>query len=125
MIRYKNKPPQFKKTFKRFDEIAKFDPRPILHKYGKLGVGALRAATPQDTGEAGMSWSYKITGNRYRYALSWTNSDMAGRVPLVILLQYGHATKSGYFLSGRDFINPALRPIYDGILREAVQEARA
>jgi hypothetical protein len=115
--------PKFKKTHHFLEQLDRFDPRRILEEYGQLGVAALSASTPVDTGTTASSWSYKIKGNKERYTLSWSNSEMAGRTPLVILLQYGHATKSGYFLSGRDFINPALRPVYDSLKKRLLREA--
>jgi hypothetical protein len=115
--------PNFNKTLSFLEKLDKFDARKTLDLYGRLGVGALSAATPVDTGDTANKWSYKITGNRERYKLIWTNSEVAGSAPLVLMLQYGHATKSGYFLSGRDFINPALRPIYDALNKSLLEEA--
>ena len=117
------KEPKFNKTFSFLEALEKFDARSVLHEYGRLGVGVLSAATPVDTGETAGSWSYKITGNKERYKLIWTNSEVAGSAPLVLMLQYGHSTKSGYFVSGRDFINPALRPIYDSLNKKLLEEA--
>lgn len=114
--------PKFIKTLKYMSRAKRLDPIDILHKYGRRGVIALQNATPMDTGETAYSWDYKITGDKRRYELTWTNSVMAGGVPLVILLHYGHATKSGYYLSGRNFINPALKPIYDGIEKALANE---
>lgn len=107
--------PQFRKTVSYLERLNKLDPIDILHKHGRMGVLALSNATPQDTGEAASMWDYKIEGNKKRYVLTWTNSKIAGDVPLVILLQYGHATKSGYFIQGIDFINPALKPVYKSL----------
>ena len=115
--------PKFKKTLSFLDKLDRFDARPILERYGQLGVQALSNATPVDTGETASKWSYKIKGNRERYKLIWTNSEVTGSAPLVLMLQYGHATKSGSFLSGRDFINPALKPIYDALNKALLQEA--
>ncbi len=115
--------PRFTKTEAFFDKLRRFDARPTLEIFGALGVSALSAATPVDTGETAGKWSYEVKGNKERYTLTWYNSEMAGRTPLVILLQYGHATKSGWFVSGRDFINPALRPIYDALPTVLIQEA--
>jgi len=115
--------PKFRKTFSFLEELEKFDARSVLDEYGRLGVAALTAATPVDTGETASSWSYKIKGNKERYKLIWTNSEVAGSAPLVLMLQYGHATKSGYFLSGRDFINPALKPVYDALAKALLKEA--
>jgi len=115
--------PKFKKTFSFLEHLADFDPRPILHEYGQLGVGALSSATPVDTGETASKWSYKVKQKGERYKLIWTNSEVVGDAPLVLLLQYGHGTKSGFFLGGRDFINPALKPIYDSLHERLIEEA--
>ena len=122
MIRIKKKP-TFRKTHKYLVKLENFDARAILEKVGRLGVTNLSSGTPFDTGETAQAWSYRITGNRRQYKLRWTNSVLVGQVPLVIILQYGHGTKSGYFVSGRDFINPALKPAYEALhrlLREEV-----
>lgn len=114
--------PKFLKTLKFLNKADRLDPKDVLEYHGRLGVSALAAATPKDTGEASSRWSYKVEGSRERYTLSWTNDDMAGRVPLVIILQYGHATKSGGYVMGRDFINPALRPVYESLKKTLIQE---
>ncbi len=115
--------PKFKKTESFLDRLGRFDARRILEQFGSIGVSALSAATPVDTGETASGWSYKVEGNKERYTLTWMNNEMAGRTPLVLLLQYGHATKNGYFLSGRDFINPALRQVYDALNETLIEEA--
>ena len=115
--------PKFNKTHSFFDKLEKFDARSILEEFGQLGVALLSGATPVDTGETASGWSYKIKGNSELYKLIWTNSEVAGSAPLVLMLQYGHSTKSGYFLSGRDFINPALKPIYDALGKRLLKEA--
>ena len=115
--------PRFKKTEAFFDKLRRFDARSTLEIFGTLGVSALSAATPVDTGETAGKWSYEVEGNKERYTVTWYNSEMAGRTPLVILLKYGHATKSGWFISGKDFINPALRPIYDALDTVLIEEA--
>ncbi len=116
------KTPKFKKTYGFLEGLERFDPYKILNKAGKQGVIALSAATPVDSGDAAGSWGYKIEGDKKRYKLIWTNTAMAGRAPLVLILQYGHATKSGYFLSGRDFINPALKSVYDSVNKQLIEE---
>ena len=108
MIRWSRKP-KFKKLQVYLDKASRLDPKRILEEYGKKGVSALAAATP-------------IAGNKERYTITWYNSVMAGQTPLVLLLQYGHSTKSGYFLQGEDFINPALRPLYKSLARRLGQE---
>lgn len=85
----------------------------ILHKYGKLGVEALTAATPVDTGMTAVSWYYEIVEKQGTYTIHWCNSNLENGVPIAILIQYGHATKNGGYVQGRDFINPAMRSVFD------------
>lgn len=119
----KFKKPKFKKTIARLTELSKVDVRRVLEKYGGLGVAALSRATPQDTGEAASSWDFSLLEQKDGYyRLSWTNSKMAGRTPLVILIQYGHGTRNGGYVPGIDFINPALKPIFEGLKRELFLE---
>ena len=118
-----SKKPNFKKTFKFFGHIEKYDPKSILEKYGARGVVALAAATPVDSGGTAGGWSYEVSGSKDYYQLIWKNNQVVGSAPLVLLLQYGHGTRGGGFVSGRDIINPALRPIYDALHDELVEEA--
>lgn len=94
----------------------------ILKNYGQRGVSELQRATPMDTGEAAASWYYTVEQSARGYRLSWNNSKMAGNVPLVVLLQYGHGTTGGTWVPGRDFINPALVGIVDSISRDLWKE---
>ena len=93
-----------------------------LDQYGKLGVEALSEATPTDTGLTADSWSYEITQTKDRVALTFTNSNIQNGVPIAVILQYGHATGSGGWVEGRDYINPAIRPIFDKIAEDAWKE---
>lgn len=114
--------PKFKKTYKRFKDLLNFDATIILHQYGRRGVQELAKSTPKDSGETASKWSYKVERTGDRYKLIWTNSELAGQAPLVLLIQYGHATKAGTFVSGIDFINPALKPIYKELAERFGQE---
>ena len=116
------KQPKFVKTYRYLRKLEKFDPTDLMHEMGRMGVNLLSGTTPTDSGETAQSWGYKIKKSKTGFKLIWTNSVMAGRAPLVLLLQYGHATKSGFFLSGRDFINPALRPVYIAFMKGLSQE---
>ncbi len=94
-----------------------------LDKYGRLGVDALSAATPVDTGETAASWSYEIERGENSTSLIFKNSNVTDQGdPIAILLQYGHATGNGGYVKGIDYINPALRPIFEQIANEAWQE---
>lgn len=90
-----------------------------LNRFGAEGVSALSAATPVDTGLTAASWSYEIRKTRTSYTIVWKNSHMAGGAPVAILLQYGHGTGTGGYVQGRDYINPAMRPIFDRMAAEA------
>ena len=94
----------------------------ILDKYGKAGVAALEAATPVDTGETAQSWKYRVERGHGSVSLAFYNTNVNKGIPIVILLQYGHATSNGGYVEGVDFINPALKPIFDKIADEAWKE---
>jgi hypothetical protein len=94
----------------------------ILEKYGQQGVEALRAATPVDTGLTSESWYYTIDSRRGYYSIEWHNHNQPNGMPLAVLLQYGHGTGTGGYVQGRDYIMPAMRPIFDQIANEAWRE---
>ena len=93
-----------------------------LNKYGRQGVAALASATPVDTGKTASSWSYKIENNNGSISISFENSNVQDGVPIAIILQYGHGTRNGGWVEGRDYINPAIQPIFDQIANEAWKE---
>lgn len=96
----------------------------ILDKYGREGVAALTAATPKKTGKTSQSWSYEISRKNGSVALEFKNSNRVNGVPIAIILQYGHATGNGGYVQGIDYINPALRPIFNKLAEEAWREVR-
>lgn len=112
----------FNKTSNFLRRISKTDFRSILERYGKEGVAALAAATPTETGLTANSWGYEITMSKGRYVIAWTNSNINDGVPIAIILQYGHGTRNGGWVEGRDYINPAIRPIFDKIVDAAWRE---
>ena len=93
-----------------------------LDKYGREGVAALASATPIDSGETASSWSYKITNKQGLAKITFYNSNIQNGVPIAIILQYGHGTRNGGWVQGRDYINPAIQPIFDKIVNEAWRE---
>lgn len=93
-----------------------------LDKYGREGVAALASATPVDTGKTASSWSYKIENNNGSVSISFENSNVQDGVPIAIILQYGHGTRNGGWVEGRDYINPAIQPIFDQIVNDAWKE---
>lgn len=96
----------------------------ILDKYGKQGVAALQAATPRDSGKTAESWYYEIYRDNSTVSLTFHNSNIVKGVPIAIILQYGHATGTGGYVEGIDYINPSLRPILDKIAEEVWKEVR-
>ena len=112
----------FSKTLKYMRQLSTKDCRHILERYGQEGVVALAAATPSDTGLTARSWGYKVEITKNSYAITWTNSNVVNGVPIAIILQYGHGTRNGGWVEGRDYINPALQPIFDKIAKEAWRE---
>lgn len=108
------------KFFERAKEVIKLGD---LDKYGRRGVAALASATPRDTGKTAESWEYRIVrkGDSVRIEFLNTNTLEDG-TPIAILLQYGHGTKNGGFVQGRDYINPAIKPIFDQIADDAWRE---
>ena len=93
-----------------------------LDKYGREGVAALASATPVDTGLTASSWYYKIENNARSVSISFFNSNIQNGVPIAIILQYGHGTGTGGWVQGRDYINPAIQPIFDKIVENAWRE---
>lgn len=89
-----------------------------LEALAQEGVNALRDATPVGSGVAASSWGYEIKKDRGGVTIAWTNSNVDGGFPVVIMLQYGHGTGTGGYVQGRDFINPAIKPIFDRISNE-------
>lgn len=94
----------------------------ILDKYGEMGVEALASATPFDSGETARSWFYKIENKEGSAAITFYNSNIQNGVPIAIILQYGHGTRNGGWVEGRDYINPAIQPIFDEIVERAWKE---
>lgn len=86
-----------------------------LNQYGRQGVAALASATPVDSGLTAHSWNYVVEHKKGSYSITWTNSHVEDGVPVAILIQYGHGTGTGGYVKGRDFINPAIQPIFDKI----------
>ena len=93
-----------------------------LDKFGRAGVEALSSATPVNTGKTANSWYYEIDNKNGVATISFNNSNIQNGVPIAIILQYGHGTGTGGWVEGRDYINPAIRPIFDEIAENAWRE---
>ena len=93
-----------------------------IKEYGEKGVEALSNATPVDTGKTAASWGYKVVTTNNSITITWTNSNVVKGVPIAIILQYGHGTRNGGWVEGRDYINPAIQPVFDEIKNEIWRE---
>ena len=93
-----------------------------LDKYGRDGVAALSSATPTDTGKTAASWTYMIKRQNGSVSIVFKNTNIVNGVPIAIILQYGHGTGTGGWVEGRDYINPAIQPIFDEIANKAWRE---
>ena len=93
-----------------------------LDKYGREGVAALSSATPKDSGLTSSSWYYEIENNKESARIMFKNSNIQNGVPIAIILQYGHGTGTGGWVEGRDYINPAIQPVFDKIADNAWRE---
>lgn len=96
----------------------------LIKRYATEGVTALSTATPVDTGETASAWDYRITASQNGIRIDWINTNSENGVPVVILIQYGHGTSTGGYVQGYDFINPALKPIFDKFLSGLTEEVR-
>ena len=112
----------FNNTFRFLNKMSKFQINKILEKYGQMGVEALRSATPVDSGKTAESWGYEISIGKEGATIYWTNTNQNKGVYIAVILQYGHGTGTGGYVQGIDYINPAIRPVFDKIAEEAWME---
>ena len=114
MISFRQKG-DFSKLTKYLEKVKEGFDVGILDKYGQAGVRALASATPVDTGLTANSWYYKIEKSKGSVSIAFYNSNIQNGVPIAVILQYGHGTKNGGWVQGRDYINPAMRPVFDNL----------
>lgn len=105
----------FKNMEDFLQRMSKMDMVNAMNQYGSAGVAALASATPVDSGLAAESWGYTIETTSDSYSITWINTDIESGFPVAIMLQYGHGTGTGGYVQGIDYINPAIRPIFDKI----------
>lgn len=112
----------FSKVNKFLEKVKEVFHTGDLDKYGKMGIDALRAATPVNTGKTASSWYYEIERINGSASIVWKNSNNNEGVPIAIILQYGHGTGWGGYVQGIDYINPAMRPVFEDIANQAWKE---
>lgn len=105
----------FKTTEDLLKKVQRLNILGVMSSCGEDGVAALSSATPTDTGLTAGSWSYDVHYSNGVYSISWTNTDVENDFPVAIMLQYGYATGTGGYVQGRDYINPAMGPVFDRI----------
>lgn len=121
MITFRQKG-DFSKVTRYLERIKESVHLGVLDKYGRKGVAALASATPIDSGQTAASWYYEIENSGGSASINFYNSNIQNGVPIAIILQYGHGTGTGGWVEGRDYINPAIQPIFDEIADSAWRE---
>ena len=121
MIRFTHKG-DFSKATRYLERVKTAVHLGMLDKYGRRGVSALSSATPLDSGLTASSWYYEVVNTKGSAKITFNNSNIQNGVPIAIILQYGHGTGTGGWVQGRDYINPAIQPIFDEIVKEAWRE---
>lgn len=121
MITFRQKG-DFSKLTRYLERVNKAAKISDLDKYGREGVAALASATPVDTGKTASSWKYEIENKNGSVVITFSNTNVNKGVPIAIILQYGHGTNNGGWVEGRDYINPAIQPIFDKIVENAWRE---
>lgn len=114
----------FRRTKKFLEQATKSDFRSVLEKYGQEGVNALSAVTPFDSGLTASSWGYEIIQGKDYFRIDWLNDNINKGVNVALILQYGHGTGTGGYVTGIDYINPAMRPIFDALAEAAWEEVQ-
>ena len=121
MITFRQKG-DFSKLSRYLEKVKEAAKVGILDKYGQAGVAALSSATPVESGLTAQSWYYEIEHTKSSAVIRFLNSNVKKGVPIAIILQYGHGTGTGGWVEGRDYINPAIQPIFDNIAKDAWKE---
>ena len=121
MITFKHRG-SFKNTKRFFERAKKAEYLRNLEKYAQEGVNALAAATPVESGETASSWYYEIERTGNSVSIHWANSHVNNNVNIAVILQYGHGTGTSGYVAGRDYINPAIRPVFDRIAENLGRE---
>lgn len=118
-VRLKGNSSKVTRHLERLKEVARLG---ILDKYGQEGVAALASATPIESGKTASSWYYEIEHSKGASTIRFNNSNVNNGVPIAIILQYGHGTGTGGWVEGRDYINPAIQPVFERIKNDAWRE---
>lgn len=113
------------KSLRFLQRAAQYRLEQTLDKYGRQGVDALRESTPKDTGNTANHWSYIVSSDKSGAMITWTNDNFNKGVPIAIILNYGHGTGTGGYVQGREYISPAIRPVFDAIAENLSREVKS
>jgi hypothetical protein len=111
-------PGSFEKTTKYLERLKSGDMFSNLESYGRRGVDALASATPRESGKTAQSWGYQVNRGKNKVSISWFNTHVVDGVNIAVIIQYGHGTGTGGYVQGTEYINPAIRPIFDEIVND-------
>lgn len=114
----------FKKLESFLQKMSSEDCFKVLDALGQRGVNALASATPVDSGLTSQSWTYEVTHSRGKHGIAWKNTNVHNGVNIALILQYGHGTGTGGWVNGYDYINPAIRPVFDEIADEVWKQVK-
>jgi hypothetical protein len=112
------------KTISYLEYLASGKMFDVLDRYGRIGVDRLASATPIETGLTAHSWGYQVEHKSYYSAISWFNTHTHNGINIAVILQYGHGTGTGGWVEGRDYINPAIQPLFDKMVEDIWREVR-
>lgn len=118
-------PGNFDKTNSFLKGLSKGDMFSGFDNFGQIGVDALSSATPRASGETAQSWKYRILRGKNSISIEWYNTNVINGSNIAILIQYGHGTGTGGYVVGRDYINPAMRPIFDKIIEDVWKKVKS
>lgn len=113
------------KIKKRLDRMLNQKIDRDLHRWGQMGLEALQNATPVETGISAESWGYRVSRDSHGPRIEWFNTNTVNGTPVVILIHYGHATGTGGYVQGKEFINRAMQPVFDKINDEIRKKVRS
>lgn len=113
-----------KKTSKALQKMRRQWVLSELHRYGALGLAALQKATPVESGLTAQSWGYRVVEERNGPRVEWFNTNMVNGTSVAVLIQYGHGTGTGGYIQGRDYINPAIQPLFDRFVEEIWEKVK-
>lgn len=113
---------EWKNTRKFLKFIQTWEVKHILEKYAEEGLRSLTDATPSESGKTAECWDYEVEASASSGAIHWTNTNINDGVNIALIIQYGHGLRQGGYVEGTDYINPAIKPVFEALAEEAWKE---